>query len=173
MIIPETLYHVTFLKDLESIQVSGLKASSGSVFGGGYSGHSRDRLFFTEWDGIPFWFGGYQAIAESETDNPETGWSPVVLSLFPESVGKLEKDELGSRDSLADAFYVQGGKVLPDALAVWDGDSWELLEDVDPESMLEGLLEASTYEEDPDEEEGGWWFLDETYFAPDEEDTGE
>ena len=72
------LYHVTFLKDLDSIISGGL--GFGGRTGDFYAERSKDKLFFTELDGVSYWMSKLEDRANAETDNPEEGWIPVTGS---------------------------------------------------------------------------------------------
>ena len=56
------VYHVTFYNRLSSISDRGLVpvgGAQGSTLGrGGYAGHSQGKVFLTELEGVPFWYGG-------------------------------------------------------------------------------------------------------------------
>jgi len=132
-------YHVTYYKDLGSIEDSGLSPGGGGAMGrGGYSGHSRGRLFMTEEAGLPFWYGRMEEHANDLSDDPlEDGYVPVVLR-FPEPE-ETEVDEPGTQDARAESFYSEEG-VDPDDIEIWDGSSWIPLsgwEGVDPSQAFE------------------------------------
>ncbi|KKK71948.1 hypothetical protein LCGC14_2908800, partial [marine sediment metagenome] len=126
-------YHITYYKDLGSIDEEGLNPGGGGAMGrGGYSGHSQGRLFMTEEAGLFFWFGRMEEHASDMSDDPlEDGYVPVVLR-FPEP--DAEVDEPGTRDAMADSFYSEE-RVDPENIEIWDGSSWVSLSDwgnVDP-----------------------------------------
>ena len=132
-------YHVTYYKDLGSIEEAGLDPGGGGAMGrGGYSGHSRGRLFMTEESGLFFWFGRMEEHASDLSDDPlEDGYVPVVLR-FPEPE-ETETDEPGTRDATAESFYSEEG-VGPEEIEVWDGSSWAPLSDwesVDPSGSFD------------------------------------
>jgi len=162
--LPRYLYHVTFLHALESIQSRGLRPGSGQTFGGGYGGHSRGRVFFTEDDGVNFWFDRYEMNAPNMTDTPEEGWVPVVLRVASSKIHPAMIDEAGTRDASAQAFYIEKG-VASNDLEVYDGRSWKRLSSADPDAMLERVLAASEQEFDEDTGES-WWYMAEDFFKP-------
>lgn len=132
-------YHITYHKDLGSIESSGLVPGGGGSMGkGGYSGHSQGRTFMTEEAGLLFWFGRMEEHATNDSDDPlGDGYVPVVLR-FPEPEG-LEDDEPGTSDARADSYYLEGS-VPPDDMEIWDGSSWIALADwdsIDPEESFE------------------------------------
>jgi hypothetical protein len=132
-------YHVTYYRDLGSIESDGLSPGGGGAMGrGGYSGHSRGRLFMTEEAGLPFWYGRMEEHANDLSDDPlEEGYVPVVLR-FPEPE-ETESDEPGTRDAMAESFYSEEG-VGPDDIEIFDGNSWIPLADwegMDPSAAFE------------------------------------
>ena len=144
------LYHVTWYKDLGSIDESGLDTGAGKALGkGGYGGHSSGRLFMTDEGGLFFWFGRMEEHATHDSDDPlGDGHVPVVLR-FPEPES-IEPDEAGTSDAKSDAFYTEGAVDSYD-IEVWDGSSWIPLEDwgdIDPSISF-----------DVDEDEGEEWHV--------------
>ena len=164
---PATLYHVTYLYNLPSIQKHGLVPGSGQVFAGGYAGHSTGKLFLTDLDGVSFWVSRYGEMAEHHTVHPEEGWLPVVLEISDTSDLTLHVDAPGSKDSSAGAFYTEQ-IVMPDELLVWDGDDWESVDDADEDKMLQRALDAAEVEDpDPDDElERPLYYMDYDVFMP-------
>jgi hypothetical protein len=162
------LYHVTFLKDLDSIISGGL--GFGGRGGDFYADRSQDKLFFTELDGVSYWMSKLEDRANAETDNPEEGWVPVVLRIddiyFWNDVD-LQEDELGSKDSLSTAVYVEPTeyftKIDAPELEIWDGDSWVPLDRVDTDKLLQKALAAAATDSDDGEE---WYEMDYDVFAP-------
>ncbi len=76
--LPEYLYHVTFLKDLDSISNSGLTPSTGQNFGG--YGTEEPKVHLTEEGGIGFWFERLERVAEDQSDDQIASLMlPVVL----------------------------------------------------------------------------------------------
>lgn len=154
------LYHVTYYKNLESIAEHGLVAGHGGAIGrGGYSGHSKGRVFLTDLDGVFFWMGRYEAFAEHDSENPlEDGLVPVVIEVGGDIVaqlvadGRLIDDELGSRDAMGQAYYVEDLIITPDELLIWNGKEWATIDDgsIDPQSSFKWV-------EDDDFDEGGFW----------------
>jgi len=163
------LYHVTFLGNLDSIAQSGLQSGSGSTFGGGYEGHSQNRLFLTEPDGVSFWMGRYEELAEYHSEDAiEDGLIPVALEVWlsDEQIEQLKPDTAGTRDAYADAYYIEGGHVDWEDMSVWDGNGWVDLDDVDTDAMHQVVLDDS----EVIEEDGAEWreagdYLS-SYFAP-------
>ena len=141
----EHAYHVTYYKDLGSIDEQGLNPGGGGTMGrGGYSGHSRGRLFMTEESGLFFWFGRMEEHASDLSDDPlEDGYVPVVLR-FPEP--DAEVDEPGTQDATADSFYSEEG-IESDAIEIWNGSSWASL------SGWRGIDPSGSFDEDEFEDE--------------------
>ena len=131
--VPEWLYHITFLRNIESIQTNGLQP------GGTPSWETYDvagRLFFTAAGGVGAWVHKLSYIARDRSDTEvEDGWVPVVLRMRTlASFSALEQDTEGSRDGSADAFYSLK-PVKPENIEVFDGTVWTSVENVD-EYML-------------------------------------
>lgn len=163
------LYHVTFLKDLDSIISGGL--GFGGRAGDFYAERSRDKLFFTEFSGVSYWMGKLEDRANAETDNPEEGWVPVVLRIddayFWNDIDLVE-DELGSRDAMAPAVYVEPSDYFKEIAApemeIWDGARWVPLDSVDVDAMLARAIAAAEVE--GYEDEGSWYNMDFDVFMP-------
>lgn len=167
------LYHVTFLKDLDSIISGGL--GFGGRTGDFYADRSQDKLFFTEFSGVSYWMSKYEDRANAETDNPEEGWVPVVLRIdedyFWADNIPVSEDELGARDSLARAVYIEPDEYLSEIAApdldIWDGNAWVPLDTVDTERMLRRALEVAAKE--GYEDEGEWYNMNFDLFSPKED----
>ena len=157
---PAHLYHVTFLHSLDSIASRGLRPGAGQTFGGGYAGHSRGRVFLTEWDGVSFWMSKYEDMAHHHTDNPEEGWVPVCLKVSTRGLD-LEPDPAGSRDAYADSYFTTES-ISPRQIQVWHG-GWKAVGSVDTEEMQDEVMEAA--EKDADET-GTWYEVDFEMFEP-------
>jgi hypothetical protein len=164
----EYLYHVTYLKDLDSIQESGLRPGRGQTFSGGYAGHASGRVFYTSADGVKFWAQRYGEMADSNTDNPEEGWVPVVLRIDVDFLGEVYPDEPGSKDASAPAFFSEV-TLSSEYFDVWNGSKWVELPDADIEAMMEAMLEASEYEQDDEDDEEGWYIVDSDVFLPEDD----
>jgi hypothetical protein len=149
------LYHVTYYRNLESIAEHGLVAGHGGAIGrGGYSGHSKGRVFLTEVDGVFFWMDRYEQFAQHDSEDPlNDGFVPIVLMIADGVVDQLIADELGSRDALGGAYYVEDLIITPDELLVWNGREWTTIDDwqsIDPQSSF-------AWVDDEDFDEGGFW----------------
>jgi hypothetical protein len=126
-------YHVTFYNRLEAVADRGLLPVAGmhgsSMGKGGYAGHSQGKLFLTEEAGVPYWYGKGEDFANDASDNVlEEGYTPVVLRVpMPKS---KKVDELGSRDSRQEAWYVKRA-IKPDKIEVWTGQRWAPVGDWD------------------------------------------
>jgi hypothetical protein len=159
-------YHATHLRNLESIVAQGLRPSSGSSFGQGYSGHSRGRVFLSDRQGAPYWMSKMEQIANysSDFEDEDMDWQPVLLRVDLEAAtgGDVQDDKEGQRDSGSDAFFVED-VIGPQHVHVWTGQRWELVEQADIDSMRQSALAAATYETD---EDAGWWLLDFDLFQP-------
>lgn len=156
------LFHVTYLYNLPSIQNRGLVPGVGQVFGGGYRGHSAERLFLTEEDGIDFWMNRYEELAAHHTDHPEEGWVPIVLEVRAKK-SDLHIDEPGSEDARADSFYVEDRLPTACIIGVYDGERWVSLDDADLDTMLSQALAAAEVEEEDGEK---IYWMDYEIFRP-------
>lgn len=173
---PEYGYHATFLHNLDGIASSGLLPSGGSQFGGGYSGHSRGRVFLSDWRGVSFWMSKMEGIANHNSDfktEDDFGWTPISLRVDIEGLeGELSEDELGRRDSGQSAAWYVEETVDPDFIEVWNGSRWVPVRSADPDTMMDQSRGAASYESDEDEEYDewgeptGWWEVDFNVFMP-------
>lgn len=173
---PEYGYHATFLHNLDSIASSGLRPSGGSQFGGGYSGHSRGRVFLSEWDGVSFWMSKMEPIAHDNSEfnkEDDFGWTPISLRVDIDGLeGELSDDELGRRDSGQSAAWYVEETIDPDFIEVWDGSRWVPVRSADPDTMMDQSRDAATYDSDDGEEYDewgeptGWWEVDFDVFMP-------
>jgi hypothetical protein len=162
---PGDLYHVTYLFVLPAIRDTGLQPGSGQVFGGGFAGHSRGRVFLADWAGVDFWVMRYGELADHHTDTPQDGWVPVVLEVNAAGL-KLSPDEAGTDDSGANSYYSEAPIPPERVAAVWDGDAWVALDDVDVEAMLNRALAAA----DTETEDGvTLYYMDYDVFKPDDD----
>jgi hypothetical protein len=147
----KNLYHVTLFNRLESVARGGLQPGSRSTIGrGGYAGHSKGRLFLTEFAGVDFWYSRTKDHAESQSDNLKAGgMAPVVLRV--KTPTDLEPDPVGTRDANHDAFFAT--KVIsPSDIEVWDGSRWR------PVKQWAMVDDAKAF--DPEEVDGEtlWYF---------------
>jgi hypothetical protein len=173
---PEYGYHATFLHNLDGIASSGLRPSGGSQFGGGYSGHSRGRVFLSDWGGASFWMSKMEDIANHNSDfktEDDFGWTPISLRVDIGGLeGELSEDELGRRDSGQSAAWYVEETIDPDFIEVWNGSRWVPVRSADPDTMMDQSRDAATYESDEDEEYDewgeptGWWEVDFDVFMP-------
>jgi len=152
--LPEYLYHVTYYGKLSHIAERGLVPSGSAGLGAqiqqGYDYHSRGKTFLTTLDGVFFWHSRFEESATASSDNPlEDGLTPVVLRIDTyASDFAVDPDELGTRDALADAYFTTE-TIEPDAIDVWNGREWVLVEDADTVDPAR----AYNFEDDPDSDE--------------------
>lgn len=167
-------YHATFLGRLDSIASGGLRRSGGSQFGGGYSGHSRGRVFLSDYDGLRFWMSKMEDIAHHSTDwdtEESAGWTPVALRVdITELRERLSTDELGERDSGGDrAWYIEEN-IPPSLIEVWDGRSWARLSSGTQDEMMDEAIDAAEFESDENDSgewgQTGWYEMDLELFEP-------
>jgi 8-oxo-dGTP pyrophosphatase MutT (NUDIX family) len=165
------LYHVTYLFNLAGIARGGLAPGSGQTFRGTpYEGYSRGWLFLTEAAGVKFWASRLEDHANANTDHPEEGWAPVVISIAIPAHLVRELDEVGTRDAVAQAWRTR--ETIPvKALTCWDGEEWSSVKGVD-EAVVEDMREAwtSAGEERFEDDGTSWWDLDFDFFLPPDEE---
>ena len=173
-------YHATFLKNVDSIGSHGLRPSGGSQFSGGYDGHSRGRVFLSDWSGVDFWLSKMENLAQHNSDfkdiGEDAGWTPVALRVnvkewADQHLEDLEEDGPGSKDSYSGAFWT-GEEIEPEFIEVWDGGKWASARSADTSRMTQAVEDAASYESDSDEEYDeygeptGWWEMDFEILAP-------
>ena len=175
---PNYIYHATFLRNLEQIASEGLQVSGGSQFNGGYDGHSRGRVFFSDWKGVQFWLSKMEQIAHNNSDfndDEAFGWAPIVIRM---DIAAWEgdqpaEDDLGYQDSRSGAWYLSEA-VEPDYLEVWDGHTWVSVFDANTGQMAEHVQAEAKFESDEGdggeldepEEPNGWYNLNFNTLAP-------
>jgi hypothetical protein len=151
------LYHVTYFNRLEDIIWLGLETGHPASIGGLYGWHTKGRSFLTEWRGVGFWYQRAVDWAYHNSDSPvEEGLVPVVLRTKEAKRLKVQPDEVGTGDAVADAFFTE--RSIPAArLQVWDGRQWtRLTEDAMQAMTPEGYVrEADRPLTDPEEGEEG------------------
>lgn len=159
------VYHVTKLGLLENIAAKGLRPGRGSTWSA-YAAHSKGKIFFTTANGVPTWMHKIWHAQGGESAED----LPIVLRVRANKLADAERDPLGTRDAMENAYAVRSG--VPAALlSVWDGRRWVAVEDADPEALMETARSRSDVEvvepfeagaggEDEDEgeiEEIVWW----------------
>ena len=164
------LYHVTYFNRLEDIIWLGLETGHPASIGGLYGWHTKGRSFLTEWRGVGFWYQRAVQWAYHNSDSPvEDGLVPVILRTKEAKRLKVQPDEVGTGDAVADAFFTE--RSIPAArLQVWDGRQWtRLTEDAMWAMTPEGYVgEADRPLTDPEEREGddGGYYIDEGALYP-------
>lgn len=99
------LYHVTSAARVEEILGNGLTPNAPfTIQGGAYQNYSRGKLFLTERSGVDYWKHRIeQHLFHAHDDPPEVAVIRVPRAL----VGRLQPDELGTRDSDRLAYYTE------------------------------------------------------------------
>lgn len=123
------VYHVTYVAALDSIAEHGLLPEAIGLWeGGAYGGHSQNRIFLTEEDGVRFWYNIFRVHAEDTDDDVvETGQVPVVLSVMVDD-DSLVEDPAGTRDAKYEAYYTTTA-IPPENILLWDGSEWVVPDD--------------------------------------------
>lgn len=150
-------YHVTYAANLPGISRDGLLPMARSNFGGGYAGHSRDKVFLTDRDGVRYWASKLKDMADNRMDNPMMeGMFPVVLRVEIPPETNPRPDDASRR---SDDVYVE--EPIPGRnLEVWDPElGWTSPDPVLPEEMTDWLKERA----EPTEWEPGWVTWDYDY----------
>lgn len=165
------LYHSTYIHSLPGIQTHGLTPGHGQTFRGWYTNYAAGKLFLSEGKAVPYWIHKLRDHAHANTDNPEEGWVPVVLSFdTDEHPVDLEADKEGSRDSFRKSWETYQS-IPPEYLWVWNGEQWVELLSVNPDDLNDIALEAAKYEVEEEKfdeygEQIGWWLMDFNIFIP-------
>ena len=162
-------YHITYLFNLPSIAEEGLKPGFGQTFKGTwYESYAKGWLFLTSPKGVNYWTSRLRDHAHANTDHPEDGWVPVVLTFeLPKNI-KLEVDTEGSQDAFADAWKTRGA-IPAAAIYIWDREDWQPIEEYNTEAveeMLEEVKDAGEECFEEDDPECSWWELDFDYYLP-------
>lgn len=166
------LYHVTYLFNLPGIAREGLAPGAGQNFGPGMQSIARGWLFLTDADGVSFWASRLEQHAEANTEHPEEGWAPVVISIRVPKALARELDEAGTRDASAQAWRTKD-TIPVKALTYWDGEEWSSLKGFDESAvdlMLDAWREAGEEQFEDEGEDGSWWELDFDFFLPSEDE---
>lgn len=161
----QTLYHVTYARNLEGIASSGLNPGRSSNFGGAYRGHSSGRVFLCDFRSVKYWIHKIWDMAEANSDYPlEDGLIPIALKVkIPRGVD-LHVDEAGSRDSRGEAYFVEES-IPASNIMYWDGFSWDSISS----AYLEDLIDEAKDNADLEDYGDGEIFYDFGYgdhFAP-------
>jgi len=134
------IYHVTYLKNLDSIASGGLTPGAESGIGGpALAGHKAGKVFLTDAKGVSFWVMRAEEFAYHNSDEPgEEGLIPCVLRMREQADWKLKLDDIGTDDSGSEAFYYNG-TLMPDDIEVWNGSSWVSIysANIDPMSQVD------------------------------------
>jgi len=153
----EYLYHATHLGKAEAIAEHGLVPSGGSQFSGGYSAHSRGRVFLTDFDGLRYWMNKMKHIAEYNSDfhdeDDVVEWTPVALRILIDDDFTYFVDELGNKDNIGgEAFYVKTA-IPVDYIEIWDGFAWIEITDADLSGLADDAISAAEFEREGDDDE--------------------
>lgn len=133
----EWVYHIAPASNVESIAEEGIVAGRGATFAGGsYRNYSKGWNFFTEADGVQFWFSRVKDHVEYSYDPDDlANYFPVLLRMPISSIGGLESDEVGSKDAYAKAHKTQDS-VDPEVIQFWNGSNWLPIESFSIEEEL-------------------------------------
>lgn len=158
------LYHVTYAVALPDIEETGLRSAAGPGIGG--AGYDKlQGVFFTEPEGVSFWYSKAEQWAEHRSDDLlEDELVPLVIRADTDDLEILYEDTEGTRDAGGATAWVTEN-VEPEAIEVWDGEEWVPLEDFGEVGLEEAFKE--------DEYEGDTWsvLLDDfenPFYPPDE-----
>jgi hypothetical protein len=124
MALADYLYHVTYVRNLQSIAEFGLNPRCRvQGLGGRLRDRCKGRIFFSEFAAVGYWSNTLHGWAFGESKSPlKDGLTPVVLRV-PNSKLRTEPDDLGGRDSRGSAWFVTH-PIPPFSLQVWTGDKW-------------------------------------------------
>jgi hypothetical protein len=131
----KTLYHVTYYRNLPSIEDEGLEPGHGRGIGGeAYDPHREGGVFLTEASGIRYWYSRAEEFAVDRSDDPlEDELVPVVLRV---KATDCEEDELGTADAHHPAWKCLEA-IPPEEIEVWTGHRWSEDLDLDPSIALD------------------------------------
>lgn len=123
-----TVYHTTFYRALPNIAKHGLrKGAKGMLI---FAPGNDEGVYVSDFEGVRFWYGKAVDFAEYSSDDPvKEGLVPFVLRAHLPNGGvsrACKRDELGSRDSYAQA-WVCAVPIPAELLEVFDGDDWRPL----------------------------------------------
>lgn len=99
------VYHVTTVPNAAKITKSGFRETGKrTVKGGVYENYSKNKVFFTERDGVKWWMDRIEEHLDSEFDNPPA----IAVVRIPKSVvsSKLKPDTIGTKDSYHPSYFV-------------------------------------------------------------------
>lgn len=128
-------YHVTTKGAASKIMKKGIVPNSPAAMDAGvYREYSKGKAFLTDRGGVNFWKMTIENHLESQG---KRGSNLVVLRVPKQAIGELQKDELGTKDARANAYYAtapikpnseplkKSSNVaeLPPALSKWFGTS--------------------------------------------------
>lgn len=100
---PQTLYHVTMIRKLGAIRSHGLIPNQRSAFTAGvYPEYSKNKVFLTDERGLNFW---KEKVEHAEFDQFDDPKGIAVLTVNVAGLN-LQVDELGSKDSRGQSFFV-------------------------------------------------------------------
>lgn len=149
------VYHVTLIRNLESIQRGGLRPSTKSNFTSAYDNYSKGRVFLSSWSVVDHWYDKIFNVADHQTDwtsESDFGYVPVVLRVDTEGLLEMMEDEVGNSETGdRDSWYVDS-TIPTDIIDVWDGDSWVSIEGADEYEIRSTAFAAAEVEGEPDEE---------------------
>ena len=123
-------YHVTLKRNVKRIVRDGLQIGAGGTMadGGWYQQYSRGKLFFCDRPGVQYWADTIENHLEYNIE----GQTPkLVVIRFPKNfVPDAKKDEAGTRDSGAGAYYVTHAiKNLDDTEDMHEGKNMKTYEE--------------------------------------------
>lgn len=129
------LYHVTYDGRLPSIAEEGLRpGKERSIGSASYDAHRRGAIFFTEADGVSFWFDrGEQWAFEQSDETLSDELTPVVLRVAEDTfIEQCVEDVHGTNDSGHLALRCKT-HIEPEEIELWNGTAWvDVDEGVDP-----------------------------------------
>lgn len=133
------VYHVTYLKNLDSIAEDGLQPNQGSGIGGpSLAQYKKGKVFVSDARGLSLWTQRAEDFAYHNSDDlKEDGLLPVVTRVPIADIDSLDADEEGSRDSGGKAFSAE--HVPAHNMEVWNGHQWEPVgsHSIDPEEHFD------------------------------------
>lgn len=97
------LYHVTMIRKLPRLRTAGIMPNQASAFtAGSYPQYSKGKVFLTDEKGLSFW---KEKVEYAEFDQFDDPMGVAVLTINIAGLN-LQKDEVGSKDSRSESYFV-------------------------------------------------------------------
>jgi hypothetical protein len=150
--LPEYLYHITLVRNLDSIDEAGLQPGRSQNWPG-YAHYAAGKVFLTEGPAVRGWIHKITYSAGMDSDYPvQEGFIPVVLRVKRSAVPDAQEDAKGSGDVRSGRSYFVEEPVDPDDLEVYTPWGWEPLDEDHRWTLTDYALETANKEVEDGEE---------------------